>query len=193
MASFNIHLAIGQRYIEKNGFLDEKEFLRGIIEVDLTDNKKKTHYTGFNNQNNLLLWAKERVLLNKYLEKENINTDYQKGVFIHLITDYLFFNKFFNDNYYKNISYREFCKNLYYSYDNIDEYLERKYKIDYMEFIEEIKLNKAKYRNINKVYNKIGKSIISIKEIDSFIEYVSDINLEKYKDKIIECGKNIFP
>lgn len=193
MGSINIHLAIGQKYLEKNKNIDKKEFLKGIIEVDLTDNKKKTHYTGFNNKNNLLLWAKERVLLNKFLEKENIESDYQKGIFIHLITDYLFFNKLLDENYLKNISYDIFVQDLYYSYDILDEYLEKKYKIDYMEFKEKIEENKKKYKSTNKIIQEVGKNILFLKDLEDFIEYVANINLDKYKNKIIYNGKNIFP
>ena len=96
MASFNIHLAVGKRYIEKNSNINNiEEFYKGIIDPDLAINKKVSHYSGKQNKSNILEYLANKVLLNEFLSKETIDTDYQKGIFIHLITDYLFFNNFF--------------------------------------------------------------------------------------------------
>ena len=57
MASFNIHLAVGKRYIEKTKAIkDEKEFYKGIIEPDLVSDKAVSHYTGIKDKNNLLIY-----------------------------------------------------------------------------------------------------------------------------------------
>ena len=194
MASFNIHLAIGKRYIEKGNKIDhEEDFFRGIIAPDLVEDKAKSHYSGIQDKNNLLEYLANKVDLYEYLKKNEIHSDYQKGVFLHLITDYLFFNCFFDKTYLKNISYEEFCKDLYVSYDFINDYLEKQYKLSLTGILEEIKLQIAKDKKEKNITKESRKNILPQLELDQFIEYVSDISLEAYRDNIIKNKKNVFP
>ena len=194
MASFNIHLAIGKRYLEKNKLgIDEKKFYRGIVDPDLVPNKKISHYTSFNDKMYLLEYLSHKVELKNYLDNEYDASDYQKGIFLHLITDYLFFNNFFDCEYLKNVDYFEFCRDLYYSYSLINEYLDNKYGINYKDFGSELEDNIALNKQSKKADSQIGKNILPVEKVDAFIEYVSDIDLEKYSCKIIENGGNVFP
>lgn len=193
MASFNIHLAVGKRYIEKSKSIENlNEFYKGIIEPDLSD-KKISHYTGLQDKTDLLNYLANKVQLNEYLNNNIIDSDYEKGVFLHLVTDYLFFNNFFDNNYLSSISYENFCKDLYYSYDITNEYLESKYKVDYTNFLELINNNINNDRKEKNVSDEIRKNILPQNKLDEFIEYVSNISLEKYKDKIIKANDNVLP
>lgn len=193
MASFSIHLAVAKRYVEKTNLINTKEFYKGIIEPDLVDDKKTSHYTGNKNKLDLLSYFANKVQLNEFLKNNNINSDYQKGVFLHLITDYLFFNNFFDNRYLKNISYEDFCKDLYYSYNLTNEYLEYKYNIVYTDFLNQIKDNIKKDKNEKNSNDEKRDNILPIDKIDEFIEYVSDISLEDYRNKIVGADKNILP
>lgn len=194
MPSFNIHLAIGKRYIEKNKTIkDIKEFYQGIIAPDLVPDKKISHYGEKTNKNKLVEHLSRKVLLNKFLLEENIDNDYNKGIFLHLITDYLFFNNFLNKDYLDNTSYEKFRKDLYYSYNIINDYLEDKYNISYYNYVSKEVGEKIK-NNIEKDKNSSSqKKLFSPKEIDDFIELTSSINLENYKNKILNNNKNILP
>lgn len=194
MASFSIHLAIGKRYFEKSKTIsNEKEFFRGIIEPDLVEDKKTSHYAGIRDKNDLLNYLSNKVLLYKFLLNEKIDTDYQKGVFLHLISDYLFFNNFFDKDYLLHTSYSDFCKDLYYSYGITNDYLEEKYNINYTDFLDKIKNNIKKDQKEKDVSSEIRTNILTFSKLDNFIEYVSDINLHDYSEKIIKNKKNIFP
>lgn len=194
MASFNIHLAVGIRYVEKQETIkDIESFYKGIVDPDLADDKKASHYSGSRNKENILLYLENKVLLNEFLKKENIDTDYQKGIFLHLITDYLFFNNFFDKEYLKNISYEEFCKDLYYSYAKTNKYLEEKYKIDDSKYKEKINNNIKKDYKEKNASSEFGNNILPFSKLDEFIEYISDIDLIKYKDEIIKNNKNVLP
>ena len=185
MASFNIHLAIGKQYIEKRSQIKNKdEFYKGIIAPDLVENKAETHYSGQQDKDDLLYYLSKKVQLEKFIEKEKIDTDYQKGVFLHLITDYLFFNKFFEKKYLSNVTYEEFCQDLYYSYDQTNKYIEKEYKINNMIFVQEISKNIQKSKKEKNITDEKRTNIISIKKIDEFIDLVSSIDLEQYKEQI---------
>lgn len=82
MAGYVIHIAVAQEFLRKNKENYNEEFIRGSILPDLTNDKSKTHYgksPAYTNLKNFLL---ENELSN------NLN----RGKFIHLITDYLFYN-----------------------------------------------------------------------------------------------------
>ena len=186
MASFNIHLAIGKKYMEKNPIIkNEKEFYKGVIDPDLTTNKKVTHYSGNVDGDDLIRRLTEKVLLNLYLKEHDIETDYDRGVFLHLVTDYLFYNFFFDREYLLSVTHPEFVQDLYHSYDIVNEHVKEKYDIDYSEFGLEVKPLQGLDEN--------DKGIIDIDKLDNFIEYVSSIDLDDYRNKIIENDSNILP
>lgn len=193
MASFNIHLAIAKRYIEKVALANTKEFYEGIIEPDLAEDKKMSHYSGNQNKGDLLKYLENKVQLNLFLKNNDISSSYQKGVFLHLITDYLFFNNFFDNEYLKNISYEEFMKDLYYSYDLVNEYLEDNYNVDCMNFVVKIKDMIEKDKEEKNSNNEKRDNILPIDKIDKFIEYVSNVSIEDYRNKILKANRNILP
>ena len=99
MPGYIIHLAVGNEFIKNHPteILDKDKFIDGVIYPDLTYDKSKTHYGPKSSMTNLK---------NFFLDKE-IDTDFNKGYCMHLITDYLFYNKFLNPityllDYFKN-------------------------------------------------------------------------------------------
>jgi len=94
MAGYVIHLAIGQEYIRRyNGDIkDKEEFLKGIVAPDGTNNNKKAHY----GEKDLIESLKNFLEQNK----EQLSTDYIKGYFLHLFTDYIFYGKYFSRGHY---------------------------------------------------------------------------------------------
>ena len=186
MASISIHLAVGKRFIEKNNIIEnDKLFYKGVVAPDLSDNKIESHYTTFTDKSNLELYLNKRIGLYDYIKASKIDNDYEYGVFLHLITDYIFFTDFFDKEYIKNTVIQSFNNDLYHSYDNTDEYVNTKYNIDYTDLKNDIEkaISKAR-KNKNTNYNN-GNDIIPIDKLDIFIEEVSNINLEEYKLKIL--------
>ena len=201
MSSINIHLAVAKKYAEIHQNINNlKEFYIGAIAPDIADDAYISHYSDNINcsKNNILEFFNRKVMLNKYLEDNKITTDYDKGYFLHLVTDYLFFNYFFAKNYLNNTTYQEFYLNLYYSYDFIENYLKQKYNISYQSLPREISqkvIDIIKKDKNEKNYNEniTGNNILPFDRLDKFIEYVAKINLDEYKDKIIINKKNTLP
>ncbi|MCI8308696.1 MAG: hypothetical protein HFJ45_00430 [Clostridia bacterium] len=195
MASFNIHLAVAIEYMKKNHIENKDELFYGAIVPDLEEDKSKSHYTGYHNSDNLTRYLAEKVDLNLYLKQEEINTDYEKGKFLHLITDYLFFNNFFEENYIKNITYKKFVNDLYYSYVISNSYLEEKYNIKDLpkDLLEKMNKDIKNTLNSKSNSNKIQKNILPLEKLNEFIEKVSNIDLELYKSKILKAKKNVLP
>jgi len=188
MAGFHIHIAIGKEYLKKNNISNLKDFYKGIIASDLGI-KKDTHYSGYQDKNNLIEYLANKVNLKKYLLCNKIDTDYQKGIFLHLITDYVFFNYFFNKEYLNDVSYEKFCEDLYYSYEINNKYLKENYDINDFPFWDIV--NKNILKSQTRVNIKLGTNILENKKVDNFIDYIANINLEEYKNKIIKNEKII--
>lgn len=158
MPGFVIHLATANEYMRKhkNEIKNKDEFIQGCIAPDLTtkEGKKQTHFGE----------RSSRVKLRKFLEAVDINTDYNKGYFLHLVTDYIFYNKI--------ISYTS--KDIYNDYDILNKYLIEKYSVKLCENIKD------------KVLFKEGQTKIINKEIaERTIEESSTHELEHIKSEIL--------
>lgn len=188
MASFYIHLAIAKRYSEKNKINNLNDFYKGNIDPDLVVDKSISHYDLKKDKSNLIDHLENRVILPDFLKENNVDTDYDKGVFLHLVTDYLFFTNFFDREYLSKNNYDKFFGNLYYSYDCVNEYILDKYKLD-LSLFKDVFANNQK--NNDTYENK--ENIFNINKLDQFIEKTSNIDLEAYKDKLIENNINILP
>lgn len=156
MPGFVIHLAVANEYIRKNknDIKEEDKFLDGVIAPDFTNNKSQTHYGEKSSKTNL----------RKYLEENEIKTDFDKGYFLHLVTDYIFYNKVLNS----------ISTDIYNDYDILNEYLIEKYKVKITDNIKDY------------VHFKDGETkILSKKIVDLTIDMASSVKLEEIKNKIL--------
>lgn len=179
MASFNIHLAVGYDYLKKNKIENELDFIKGILDPDLAKDDHASHYTDKRKGTSLKDHLETKVNLNRYLKENKINNDYQKGYFLHLLTDYKFFHEFFDESYLENISYEEFCKDLYYSYVIANEWIDKKYPVkipdEYKKRIEENIKNDLKEKECT---NEKRTNILPQEKLTNWIEKMGNIDLE---------------
>ena len=86
MPGYVIHLAIAEEYLRKHSEKKEdyKEFINGVIEPDGVKDKSLTHYGPKSSKSNLA----------EYLKVNNIDNSFSRGYFLHLLTDYLFYNRY---------------------------------------------------------------------------------------------------
>lgn len=160
MPGYVIHIATANEYIRKHKdeIKNKEDFFKGCIAPDETDkeNKKVTHYGN----------GSDQVELRKYLQSNNLDSDYQKGYFLHLITDYIFYNKLLEC----------ISKKIYNDYDILNDYLIKKYDV---KLLEEIK---------DKVFYTDGQTEILSKELaEKIIDVASETSLEEVKNEITTC------
>ena len=161
MPGFVIHIAIAKEYIKKyNNIRDIEEFVRGNIEPDLTEDKSKTHYGKSPTYTNL----------KEFLINNELDNDINKGKFLHLIADYLFYNFYLRD-----VPIQGSKEIMHNDYDIINKELINKYNI---ELLEEIK---------QKVYYKEGNpKIVTLDLAIKVINEISDLNMEQVRKEILE-------
>lgn len=193
MAGFHIHLAIAKRYAEKNDIENLKELFRGTVAPDLVKDKSISHYSGKQDPTKLIEYLANKIRLYEYLKENVVDNDYERGVFLHLVTDYLFFNDFFDKEYLNQVSYKDFCKDLYASYDITNEHLIKTYDIDFGELKEALEANIKKDKKNKQTEDNVGNNILPIDKLETFIEFVSSIDLSLYEKKIRERKENVLP
>lgn len=185
MASFQIHLAVAKVYFENHTIKNCQEFIKGILDPDFAIDKDISHYSDSNRGTTLKSHLESKVNIKKYLIENKINSDYKKGEFLHLLTDYEFFHHFFEEEYIKNISYDDYCKDLYYSYVETNQLLKELYPLSLEEFQERIDYEIEKNQKEKESNNYIGNNILPKDKLNKFINHLGTINLEEARKEII--------
>ena len=155
MAGYVIHLAIAEEYLRKHNDIKEdyEEFIKGVIYPDSVTDKSLTHY-GIKSS---------KVILKDFLQDNEINNSYMRGYFLHLITDYLFYNKYLE----------KFSKDIYNDYDILNKRLIEKYNVVLPENIQ------------NNVFYEDGETKILTMELAiKIIDEISDLNLNAVEKEI---------
>ena len=147
-----MHKNIWENIIKKKS----EDFILGSIEPDFTTDKTKTHYGKSPAYTNL----------KEYLENNKIDDDFKQGYFLHLVTDYLFYNYYLNEIRKPQI---------YEDYDVTNKTLIEKYKIDLPEKVKD------------KIFFKNGNpEILTVKLACKVIDEVSEYTLEEIAKEVIE-------
>lgn len=175
MASYTMHLAIAKEYLKNHNEKEyEKEFYKGTIDVDNVPDKNLTHYSSNIESKNVVTKMISKVNIKKYVEEHTIETSYDRGYFLHLLTDYFFYNNYFNYKDFETLTIDEFDVLLYRDYDYLNKYLINKYEVEIPE-------------NINQKYFQIfdeEPKIATYESIDEFIEFMSKLDIYDVYNKI---------
>lgn len=164
MPGFVIHIAIGREYLRKHNIIEnEEDFIQGNIQPDLTKDKTKTHYGISPTYTNL----KEFLIHNK------LDNSLNRGIFLHLISDYLFYN------YYLKDIPREGTKEILHNdYDIINKEIIEKYNITLLDNIEQW------------VYYKKGTpQILTLDMVYKLINDISNLDLDVVKEEVLNEEK----
>lgn len=156
MPGYVIHLAVAEKYLEKhpNKAENYNEFIEGIIFPDGVQDKSKTHYGNGSSNSNLPKFLKEHTLKNSF----------ERGYFIHLLTDYLFYNKYIDT----------FSKDIYNDYDILNKTLIDMYHITLPD--------KAKKHVFFKDSGSL--KILSLNLVNSLIDEISDLDIDIIAEEI---------
>ena len=158
MAGYVIHLAVAEEYIRKHPqeIDNYDEFIEGVISPDGVQDKSQTHYGE----------ESGKVNLKKFFDERDIKDSFNKGYFLHLVTDYIFYNKLL-DCYSKDIIYND--------YDILNKTIITKYNVKIPEKVKKF----AGYAE--------GKTkILHLEDVIEFIDKVSSFILENIKSGVLD-------
>lgn len=163
MPGYVIHLAVAEKNLKLSKITNKEEFLRGIIAPDLLKSVGiDSHYGN-----------SSRPDLKNFLQNHNLEKDYNKGYFLHLVTDYLFYNKFLE----------KWSPQIYDDYNILNSILIKKYNIQLPKEVQ----------NCVKFEDKT-LTILNFDDIISFIETVGKMPINQMCKKYVgeinyECQK----
>lgn len=145
MPSYPIHLAIAKEYLKTHNEENVEEFYQGVIAPDnkpiLELGNGRLHY-GENSH---------KPDLNRYYHEKGLDSSYNRGYFLHLLTDYLFYNRFLN----------EYSHDIYDDYIKMNKRIIEKYDLQIPEIIsKKVKLVDGDLKVIDE--NEIYKFIDTI-------------------------------
>lgn len=184
MASSVIHLAFAKKFLEKNPTLNKKEVLKGALYPDTVE-KDISHYTDLTRGKDNISHLKGKVNLYSFLlDHKNLN-DFEIGWFLHLVTDYLFFDECFTKEYLQTHTYDEFRHDLYYSYDCTTNYIKDKYNVTMEDY--------ESYPNEYYPGGEYKDCLFTYEMLDKLISHANNINLSDYTEKIIKNKGNLKP
>lgn len=164
MASFVIHLAIAKEYLEKHKENNPIDFEEGNIAPDLATDKILAHYGPIT----------AKPSLYRYLQENPVDNSYNRGYFLHLATDYLFYNYLIHiDDVLEKIGIDSWKKMLYNDYGIINNFVIDTYQLKVPEKIK-------KYMN-----SQEGTlSLFTKKDLINFISKMSNVNLDVIQQEI---------
>jgi hypothetical protein len=163
MPSLVMYLAIAKIYLEKHSEENEEEFMKGILAPDIKRNlkveKAKLHYGE---------QSSHRPDLNRFYQERGLDSSYNRGYFLNLLSDYLFYNKFL----------QEFSISIFHDFRKMNKRIKEKYKIDLPQELE------------GRVRFEVGHlSSIEEESVYKFIDSVGQLDLEEYKEQTSNLGE----
>ena len=156
MPGYVVHIAIAQEYLKKHNKNYSQDFVLGSIAPDFESDKSKSHYGK----------SPAYTSLSNFLKTNIPTSDFEQGYFLHLVTDYLFYN-YYVENFRK--------PQIYDDYDFTNDFLIKKYDV--------ILPKEAK----DKVFFKDGvPQILTLPFACKFIDEISSLTLEEIMKEVNE-------
>lgn len=158
MPSYVIHLAVAEEYLRKNKKekVEYEQFIKGVIYPDSTTDKSQTHYGRCSSESNLF----------KFLQENELESSFNRGYFLHLLTDYLFYNKC--------IEY--WSRDIYNDYDILNERLKNEYRV----------VLPKETMNCVHFERKSELKILSLPIVEEFIDKVSCLDIDNIAKEVEE-------
>ena len=193
MASFLTHMVIGQEHLKYFREENEIEFLKGNIDPDYLHisknlDKAKSHYgKPYNPKLTQKQNFENKTILLSYLKQNKLDNSYNRGYFLHLISDYYFYNKVIDIGLVENLNNNE-VKTIYYDdYTKVQKFLLTKYAPKFLPEIESMMYIKNNFLNI---YKDGAPKLFSMNEFEKYIEYCSKLDLDNFANDILSENLN---
>ena len=169
-----LHLLIGERYYKKHKISNKDAFLKGCFAPDIIGSKPQTHFSNIIDFKTYTEALKSKVDLTKFKMSDwDLNNDYQKGEFLHIIIDYYFYANYLihADGYqkYYDKDFGEVKDAIYQEYDILGYYIMSKYP----------KLNYNLLPESGKTIKKGKMKIFSRKGISKFVKFCEKLDLNQ--------------
>ena len=172
MASLALHLLVAEEYLKFHKIDNVDDFIKGVFAPDMTDDKVASHFSIYKKDMSYTDLLKNKVDLTQYVKNYDIETDFRKGEFLHLFTDYVFYNQYLiHLNTYKTLARSkvgDLNGVLYDEYNRVMHWLKQNYTLAY----------------INRIPSKFTASvdekmqIFDENSLKKVINYLADVDID---------------
>ena len=193
MASFFMHLIIAEKHLKNFKENNNVYFLKGALDPDYLSiaynaDKAALHY-GLPHDDKVTPQQnfKNKTFLKNFLKSNKIDTSYNRGHFLHLITDYFFYNKLIDFNKISKLSNKEVSQLCYDDYTKIQAQLVEKYKPSFDWDLESVQFIKEKFLNLKK---EGLPYLFDWQDLEKYIKFCSEIDLDDFANKVLNASLN---
>ena len=185
MASLILHEIIGELYCDKNDISDRDNLLYGNIAPDtLPTDKEQNHYVSHTNYSTYFDAISGRVNLSAFCKEKAIITPYLAGYFLHLVTDYIFYERLIinNPNFARFIKepYLQSASKMYKEYDRVAHFVCNKYP----------NIDISKLPDFATTILEEPLTLFTKSQLSAFIETCSNLDLKKIYSDILKDNFN---
>lgn len=163
MPSLVMYLAIAKKYRERHPEEDEEEFTKGILAPDLKRNLKaeraRLHYAE---------QSSHRPDLNRFDRERGLDSSFDRGYFLHLLCDYLFYNELL----------QEYSAGIFHDFRKMNRRIREKYQISLPQEWE-----------ARVSWEEGGLSSLEEESVYRFIDAAGRLELERYKEIKGDAGE----
>lgn len=171
-----VHYAIAKEYLDKHREEDYEEFMRGSFYPDICDNRLESHFSTSSIEDGMKLYLKNKVNLTNFLSKYSLDNSFNRGYYLHLIADRIFYLKYSDIKILDEKESKEISRELIHDYNVITTSLLNKYDFKASDFLPE------KYVRIIEVKEYGDLNIIREEDINDLIDKLKNIDLDNYKE-----------
>ena len=170
MPGLTIHYIIALKSAEKNNIKDIQEYVNGSFYPDFYQ-KPQSHYTDKTKIQSHFDDLVYKVNLFPYPAEHDITTDFDKGYFLHLLTDYLFYHELCIKKYNIDKNFLNCMGALGKEYTKINKALFELYNYG-NEYIDD------EYQKFFLVTDQ-DPEFFTKQELKKFVEHCANINIEQ--------------
>ncbi len=176
MASLIVHCAVAYEYAKTNVIENMEDFIKGTLFPDIED-KGTRHFSHYVDPKETIENLYNKVDLNSFVKKFDIGSDFNKGYFLHMLVDYIFYHDYSTQKYFQNHSFENVLKQFGVEYNKLNKPIYDKYPFSLKYIPKEVK----QYFNMETLPEP---KYMPAEDIFDIIEYCSNFNLEHWYNEI---------
>lgn len=97
MACSALHLLVAKEYCKKHNIVDDSIYLAGAIYPDIQEDKVASHFGVKIKPKSIRDALDSKIDIKAVLENLDLNDEFHRAIFLHLLTDYIYYNYLYNE------------------------------------------------------------------------------------------------
>jgi hypothetical protein len=171
-----MHLLIAEKYCKNNNITNTKAFIHGAYLPDVAEDKITSHFGIKKNYTSLKDMLDSKVDLTKCVNALDFEKEQDIGIFLHLVTDYLYYNYLYECCIAKKLDPNTVLSSLKNDANLITRYIMLQYKPQVPTAISHLVEYKKTDQKLQ-LFSNFGK-------VEEFINLVAKLNLIEIKTQI---------